>query len=136
MLWRTVAVVALVIGGLGPVRSGADSAAIEQVIEDQMNAFRAGDPVAAFEFASPNIRGLFGTPENFGRMVASGYPSIWQPGAVRFLGLSERGGRLQQRVEVTDAQGRTHLFDYEMIPTEAGWKINGVRPVAAADVGV
>jgi len=136
MVWRMAAALALAAGLSGPVRADGDGEAIERVIENQMEAFRAGDPVAAFEFASPTIRGLFGTPENFGRMVATGYPPIWQPGAVRFLGLTERGGRLQQRVEVTGPQGRTHLFDYEMIPTEAGWKINGVRPVAGAELGV
>jgi hypothetical protein len=28
---------------------------------------------------------------------------------------------------VTDGKGMIHLFDYEMIETETGWKINGVR---------
>lgn len=136
MMWRSVAVLALVAGLAGPGGARADGAAIEQVIENQMQAFRAGDPSAAFEFASPTIRRLFGTPENFGRMVATGYPPIWQPGAVRFLGLNERGMPMRQLVEVTDSEGRAHLFEYEMIRTEAGWKINGVRPVAGAGLGV
>ena len=135
MLWRTVAVVALVIGGLGPVRAGADSAAIEQVIEDQMNAFRAGDPVAAFEFASPNIRGLFGTPENFGRMVRQGYPMVWRPGQVAFLDLQTFAGLIVQRVQITDRQGRPHVLGYLMTETESGWQISGVQILPAPEVG-
>lgn len=114
----------------------ADEAAISAVIGAQMEAFRAGDPAAAFDHASPMIQRMFGTPERFGTMVATGYPPIWKPGPVRFLGLREEGGRLQSRVEVTDGAGMRHYFDYEMVETAAGWKINGVRPVAGIDTGV
>lgn len=133
MIRRFVAVLALILAFGAPAR--ADEAAIAAVIGAQMEAFRAGDPDAAFDHASPTIRGLFGTAENFGRMVATGYPPIWRPGPVRFLGLREEGGRLQSRVEVTDGAGRKHYFDYEMVQTESGWKINGVRPVSGVDLG-
>lgn len=133
MIRRFVAVLGLALVLGAPAR--ADEAAIAAVIGAQMEAFRAGDPAAAFDHASPTIRSLFGTAENFGRMVATGYPTIWQPGPVRFLGLREEGGRLQSRVEVTDATGRRHYFDYEMVQTDSGWKINGVRPVAGIDIG-
>lgn len=133
MIRRFVAVLGLTLALSAPVR--ADEAAIAAVIGAQIEAFRAGDPDAAFDHASPMIRRIFGTAENFGRMVATGYPPIWQPGPVRFLGLREEGGRLQSRVEVTDAAGRKHYFDYEMVQSETGWKINGVRPVSGIDLG-
>lgn len=133
MIRSFVAVLGLALALCAPAR--ADEAAIAAVIGAQMEAFRAGDPAAAFDHASPMIRRMFGDAETFGRMVATGYPPIWQPGPVRFLGLREEGGRLQNRVEVTDAAGRRHYFDYEMVQTESGWKINGVRPVSGIDLG-
>jgi hypothetical protein len=45
-------------------------------------------------------------------------------------------GLLWQRVFVTDAQGRGHVLDYQMIETAEGWKINGVYLLRADDVGV
>lgn len=134
MIRRFVATLCLGLVLALPAR--ADEAAIAAVIGAQMQAFRSGDPAAAFDHASPMIRRIFGSAENFGRMVATGYPPIWQPGAVRYLDLREENGRLQQRVAVEDAEGRVHYYDYEMVETEAGWKINGVRPVAPPDIGV
>lgn len=112
-----------------------DRGGIEGTIRNQIAAFLADDVATAFTFASPTIRGLFRTPENFGRMVRDGYPMVWRPSDVRMLELREVGGRLWQRVMVTDAQGRTHLLDYQMIPAGDGWQINGVQLLQSAGVG-
>ena len=58
----------------------SSSPAIESVISKQIEAFRADDFATAFTFASPNIRSMFGTPDNFGVMVRRGYPMVWRPG--------------------------------------------------------
>ena len=116
----------------GPtVAQEADLSAPQQIITDQIAAFASQDAEAAFVFASPMIQGLFGNPTNFGEMVRNGYPMVWRPGTVRYLDLREREGRLLQRVEITDAAGRAHLLEYEMIELETGWKINGVRLLKA-----
>ena len=47
---------------------------IESVIQNQLDAFLADDVNTAFTFAAPNIKGMFGSAENFGRMVQNGYP--------------------------------------------------------------
>ncbi|GHF44382.1 DUF4864 domain-containing protein [Seohaeicola zhoushanensis] len=112
----------------------AQDAGIEDTISRQIEAFKADDLARAFSFASPMIRGLFGNPENFGSMVRNGYPMVWRPADLRFLDLHDEGGRLYQKVQITDAQGRVHLLDYEMIETESGWKINGVRILEAPGV--
>lgn len=113
-----------------------DGAEIRGVIGDQIAAFEADDLGTAFGFASPTIRAIFGTPENFGRMVASGYPMIWRPGAVSYLGLREEGGRPVQRMGFRDAGGAFHLFDYLMIEGLDGWRIDGVVPVPDTGTGV
>ncbi|QYK42649.1 MAG: DUF4864 domain-containing protein [Paracoccaceae bacterium] len=114
---------------------GADRAGIESTILGQIEAFRADDFATAFTFAAPNIKGIFRTPENFGAMVRNGYPMVHRPGSVRMLELREVAGALWQRVMVTDAEGRTHLLDYQMLATPDGWQINGVQLLKAAGVG-
>ena len=105
-------------------------------IAEQFRAFRDNDLPRAFSYASPMIRGYFGTPETFGEMVARGYPAIRDPGEIRLLDLRDIGGRLVQRVQVLDGNGLPHLFDYEVIETQDGWKINGVRYVGAPPAAV
>jgi hypothetical protein len=67
---------------LFPMAAFADeprNPAIETTIQNQLNAFIADDFATAFTFASPNIKGIFGTPENFGAMVTQGYPMVHRP---------------------------------------------------------
>lgn len=128
--WLRGAVLAVSMTGA----AWAQGAEIEGVISNQIEAFKADNFAQAFEFASPNIRGLFGTPENFGRMVTRGYPMVWRPAEVTYLELREENGTYSQKVQIVDAEGRIHVLDYRMLETEAGWKINGVQLLESADV--
>ena len=110
--------------------------AITGVIQSQLDAFQVDDFATAFTFASPNIKRLFGSSERFGQMVRSGYPMVWRPGAVQYLELEQVGGYRFQKVLITDLSGVPHLLEYQMIETEAGWQINGVRILEAPRVGV
>lgn len=112
-----------------------DSDAIETVIGNQLEAFNDRDISEAWEYASPNIKRLFGDPGNFGMMVQQGYPMVWDNADVRFLELRDLGGMVWQKVMVRDAQGGLHILDYQMIETAQGWQINGVRLLSAPDVG-
>ena len=109
--------------------------AIRDTIQGQFDAFLQGDVAGAFAFASPGIKGIFGTPERFGQMVRDGYPMVWQPGEVRFLDLRQVAGRLWQRVMVTDSAGRSHILDYQMLQTPEGWQIDAVQLLPEAGVG-
>ncbi|NOD31594.1 DUF4864 domain-containing protein [Ruegeria atlantica] len=111
----------------------AQNAEIEANISAQIQAFKANDFATAFTFASPSIQRLFQTPDNFGQMVRNGYPMVWRPADIRFLELREVAGALWQKVMITDANGRVHILDYQMIPLEGGWKINGVQLLGNAD---
>lgn len=106
------------------------------VITQQFEAFRADDLPRAFSYASPMIQGYFQTPERFGQMVEQGYPQIREPGEMILEDLREEGGRLIQRLKVFDGKGFPHLFDYEVIELENGWKINGVRYVGTPPMSV
>ena len=112
----------------------AQATDIEDVISDQIEAFQADDFEEAFTYASPNIRTLFRTPQNFGRMVTQGYPMVWRPAEVTFLELEELGSGYSQKVQIVDAEGRVHILDYRMLQTTDGWKINGVQLLESAGV--
>lgn len=109
---------------------------IEATIGAQIEAFKVDDFAEAFNYASPNIQGMFGSHERFGQMVQKGYPMVWRPGEVQFLELRDVAGNLWQRVQIFDQSGGRHLLDYQMIQTPDGWRINGVQLLPPPDVNV
>jgi Domain of unknown function (DUF4864) len=109
---------------------------IRETIQSQIDAFLADDFARAFSFASPNIQGMFGTPENFGAMVKQGYPMVYRPADVQMQELREVAGNLWQRVRVVDQAGAAWFLDYMMVETAGGWQINAVQLLPAPDVGV
>lgn len=123
------------LAGLLALPALAQEAPIQSTIQSKLDAFKAEDFARAFTYASPTIKGIFGSPENFGAMVVQGYPMVAQPSAVQMLELREVAGNLWQRVMITDMQGRTHLLDYQMVETAEGWQINGVQLLPEAGVG-
>ncbi|CRL10659.1 DUF4864 domain-containing protein [Phaeobacter italicus] len=127
LMLTSICVAVMAFPAVGRSQETSGQGAITGVIASQIDAFLRQDVDAAFEFASPNIRGLFGSSERFGAMVQSGYPMVWQPQEVRYLALRNVAGRLWQRVMITDAEGRVHLLDYQMVETGKGWKINAVQ---------
>ena len=121
-----------------PLPLSAQNAAIPEVqdtILAQIEAMRADDFATAFSYASPMIRGLFGTSENFGMMVRQGYPMVWHPSAVRMLEQREVAGVLWQKVLVTDAEGTSFVLDYQMVAVDGHWQINAVELLPSAGVG-
>ena len=111
LMLTSICVAVLAFPAVGRSQETSGQGAITGVIASQIDAFLRQDVDAAFEFASPNIRGLFGSSERFGAMVQSGYPMVWQPQEVRYLALRNVAGRLWQRVMITDAAGRVHPLD-------------------------
>lgn len=116
--------------------AAAQEAPIRATIESQIEAFQADDFARAFTFASPTIKQMFGTPENFGVMVKQGYPMVYRPAEVQMMELREVAGNLWQRVRITDQAGAGWYLDYMMVETAEGWQINAVQILPAPDVGV
>lgn len=116
--------------------AAAQEEPIRKTIQSQIDAFLADDFARAFSYASPNIKGIFGTPDNFGAMVREGYPMVYRPTDVEMMELREVAGNLWQRVRVVDQAGRAHYLDYMMIETPEGWQINAVQLLPAPDIGV
>lgn len=113
----------------------ADEDAIQDIIGLQIEAFQADDFARAFGYASPSIKRFFGGHERFGAMVQQGYPMVWRPDRVEYLGLSRIQGRLVQQVMITDVNGTLHLLAYAMIQTENGWQIDGVQVLQSPELG-
>ena len=106
--------------GAGPARAAeslgeGDRAAIRQVVEDQLDAFRRDDGAAAFGFASPFIQEKFGTPDNFMTMVRSGYGAVYRPRRVEFREIADDPDLgIVQKVLLVGPDGRPVLAIYQM----------------------
>ncbi|MGO8915997.1 MAG: DUF4864 domain-containing protein [Stellaceae bacterium] len=107
--------------------SAADTAAIRGVIQRQIAAFAKDDAATAFSFASPALQRQFGSPENFMRMVETGYRAVYHPRSVEF-GAARRGdGTVVQEVDVIGPDGLGVRAFYLMEQERDGsWRINGV----------
>ena len=100
--------------------------AIRDVIEAQLDAFQRDDAAAAFGYASPAIREMFGTAERFMAMVREGYAPVHRPRRVEFRELVTARGRLTQRVYVVGPDGRPVIANYFMERQPDGsWRIDG-----------
>lgn len=129
----------LILGVIAPRPVAAQNVlqanpAIEAVIGSQIDAFRREDVADAWQYASPNIQGIFGDPQNFGRMVQEAFPMVWDPAQTAFIDLQAFGGLLIQRVEIIDQDGVLHYLGYAMIERDGEWRINGVQILSAPDV--
>ena len=118
-----------------PTRAEEPSDSIRSVIERQLAAFQANDLDEAFQFASPAIQRMFGDPQNFGRMVESGYPMVWRPAGYRMLKLLETESGLVQVVEFEDSAGVLHEAGYLMKQIDGVWRIAGVHVRKRPGVG-
>lgn len=104
----------------------ADRQAIRAVIERQLQAFLRDDGTAAFSYATPNIQGIFQTPDNFMSMVKNGYQPVYRPQAVTFRDIIDLHGAPAQRVLVVGPDGVPVIAVYPMQRMPDGtWLING-----------
>ena len=114
----------------------ADRAAIEAVIAGQIEAFRRDDEAAAFAFASPGIRAMFGTPQRFMEVVRGQYAPVHRPRQVEFAEAEARDGEVVQAVEVVGPDGGAYRALYTMEPGPDGtWRIAGCVLVRSRRVG-
>ena len=115
--------------------TAADRAAVQDVIRQQMDAFRRDDGQMAFSFATPDIRRMFQTPEVFMSMVRQGYAPVYRPREVEFRDVIARDGKVVQRVYVVGPDGVPVIALYTMERQSNGvWKIGGCTLLKSDDV--
>lgn len=124
------ALVGLILGLAAPVfaqdLSAADRSAIRDAIQGQVDAFRRDDGEGAFGYASPTIRGMFGTSDIFMDMVRQGYQPVYRPRAFDFREIVTLHGQVTQKVHVVGPDGRPVTAFYPMVQLPDGtWRIDG-----------
>ena len=132
MAFRLVALLGLLLGLAVPALaqdldlSPADRTAIRDIIQSQVEAFRRDDGDAAFGYASPTIRSMFGSPEIFMDMVRQGYQPVYRPREFDFGEIVTLDGQVTQKVHVVGPDGRPVTAFYPMTQLPDGtWRIDG-----------
>jgi hypothetical protein len=125
MLVTTLAAVAAPPPG-APTLPATEWQAIRQVIDDQLQALKAGDGAKAMTFAAPGIRAQFGTPENFLRMVREGYAPLLTARHTQFLeGALIDGTTIQPlRLVLPDHTVLVALYHMQRL-ADGRWRIAG-----------
>jgi ketosteroid isomerase-like protein len=119
-----------------PYLSGPDAAAVREVIEAQLDAFRRDDAQRAFSFAAPNIRSQFGTAENFMEMVRTSYAAVYRPHSVKFETFQIIDEQVVQPVRLADAEGQQWVAFYVMQrQPDGGWRIAGCQLARLTEKG-
>ena len=106
---------------------------IQNTISNQLEAFASDDFTEAFTHASPGIKDIFGSVDNFSRMVKNGYPMVWRYNNFQFLKLEETPQGYSQIVRITDKKDELFLLKYFMKNISGIWKISGVTIIATSD---
>ena len=113
-----------------------DTHSMQAIILAQMEAFKRDDGAAAFAFASPGIRSMFGSAERFMHMVRSGYPQVYRPQSIEFRDVVEFRSAPAQVVHVIGQDGKAVLALYPMERQPDGsWRINGCYLLKSPDAG-
>ena len=110
-----------------------EKADIQSTISDQLRAFASDNFIEAFTHASPGIKDIFGTVENFSNMVKKGYPMVWRYNNFEFLNLEETPQGYSQIVRITDQNDKLFLLKYFMKNVAGIWKISGVSIIEASE---
>lgn len=132
MFLRLLALLGVLVGiampaaAEAPFPSAGDRSAIRDVIQGQIDAFGRDDADAAFAYASPAIRSLFGQSAVFMDMVRQGYPPVYRPQMFEFGDIVALNGQLTQKVHVVGPDGRPVTAFYPMTRLPDGtWRIDG-----------
>jgi hypothetical protein len=132
---RVLLVVLVLLGFFSPAaaQSDAERAAVQSVIEQQIQAFLRDDATTAYSFAAPGIKAMFPTETIFMEMVRQGYPQVYRPRSHEFGELAADAKGFQQKVDLVDAKGEfwTALYTLEQ-QADGSWKITGCYIVKKA----
>ncbi len=100
-------------------------AALTNVIESQLAAFRVDDFARAYTFAAAPIQRQFQAAD-FETMVRRGYPSIADSESASFGIALDNGREAVVLVSVRGSDHRTARYNYLLVREKGVWKITGV----------
>ncbi|HZP20490.1 MAG TPA: DUF4864 domain-containing protein [Bauldia sp.] len=127
---RFLSAVAVILSLGGLARAGdvaaADQEAFKSIIASQLDAFQHDDGAAAYSYASPTIKGIFPSPEQFMAMVRNAYQPVYRPQSVTFGPVADTPVGPTMKVFLTGPDGKSYVALYTMQRQPDGtWKING-----------
>ena len=130
IVFRFIAVIFIFISTISTADEQTD---IQNTISNQLEAFASDDFTEAFTHASPGIKDIFGSVDNFSRMVKKGYPMVWRYNNFQFLKLEETPQGYSQIVRIIDKKDELFLLKYFMKNISGVWKISGVTIIQTSD---
>jgi hypothetical protein len=103
----------------------SDCVTIRSIIEQQLQVFQTENSPAAFVLAIPDIQAQFQTPENFMRIVKTGYSPVYRPRPVLFETISTIQGNITQSILLLSPDGIPVRAIY-LVKKQPGhtWKLN------------
>jgi len=107
--------------------SDADRQAMQHIISDQIDAFRADDGAKAYGFASPTLQMIFPSSDIFMQMVRKAYQPVYRPQRFKFGSSGpDSAGRPAQHVLILGPDGKNYdaLYSFER-QADGTWKISG-----------
>ena len=116
----------------------AEQYAAQQVIQNQIEAFKGGRDAEAYSYAAPTIKGYYPDVAIFMDMVRRGYPQVYAPQSYDFGRVKENpDGTIAQEVKVIGPDGKswTALYSLKQMP-DGSWKINAVQLIPGNDQAV
>jgi hypothetical protein len=128
----------LVLSCTAQAQTAEEKAAMQQVVEGQLNALAADDGSTAYTFAAPIVQQVFPTVDVFMTMVKKGYRPVYRNSDRKFGEVSpDTLGRPAVHVTLTAEDGKHWEAVYSMEQQKDGsWKIAGcyLKQVAGTDV--
>ena len=126
------AVIGLLLPSAGQAIEEGDRAALRNLVERQIDAFRHDDGPTAFSFASPGLRDMFGDPDRFMSMVRDGYRPVYRPRSYAFGPEQDAASGPELSLRVQDEVGADWDAVYSFEKDAGGaWHISGCRLVKA-----
>ena len=116
----------------------ADSAAMQQVIQSQLDAFAADRDDEAYSYAAPIVKQVFPSVDIFMAMVKGGYKPVYRNSSREFLetGVSSTGRpTVRVRLKAMDGKFYEALYTMEQQP-DGSWKIAGCALIAIQGLDV
>ena len=130
-LFKAAVFAACLVGASATFAVAEDSASdpvAQSIIDNQIKSFRTGDFEQAFSHASPNLKKMFGSVDNFIRMVRSGYGPIYGAQSWAFGRSRSISGTLYQEVQLVGPNGNNWTAVYSLQKQADGsWKITAVQ---------
>lgn len=120
------------------VAAEVEAEAWQGVITSQIEAFRAKDATAAFQYAGSGFQAAFPNADSFfSVIVGSGYAPIMESRSHGFGTFEKMGERtVVQEVKLVGNDQSLYEAFYQLVEEANGWRVQGVQLVKQPGMGI